>query len=254
MVPDWLNTLAAIHIGLSLLAALAVLLDILLLGRRQPMAVMEAVWPLTMLYWGPLGLVFYGWFGRTAPRGRNADAHQHHGGGHHADGAGAMQHGAGGHRMGHGGQGESRGPMWQAVFKGATHCGAGCALGDILAEGLAATMALTLFGSVLFGRLGLAFLLAYLFGILFQYLAVAPMRGLGLRDGLVAAVKIDTLSLLAYQAGMFAAMALAARALPGLEPASWAYWLVMQGAMVLGFATTYPVNWWLIRRGIKERM
>lgn len=236
MVPDWLNTLAAIHIGLSLLAALAVLLDILLLGRRQPMAVMEAVWPLTMLYWGPLGLVFYGWFGRTAPRGRNAAAHRHHGNGHH------------------GGQKEFRGPMWQAVFKGATHCGAGCALGDILAEGLAATMALTLFGSVLFGRLGLAFLLAYLFGILFQYLAVAPMRGLGLWDGLVAAVKIDTLSLLAYQAGMFAAMALAALALPGLKPANWAYWLVMQGAMVLGFATTYPVNWWLIRRGIKERM
>ena len=49
-------------------------------------------------------------------------------------------------------------------------------------------------------------------------------------------------------------MALAALALPGLEPASWAYWLVMQGAMVLGFATTYPANWWLIRRGIKERM
>ena len=67
MVPDWLNTLAAIHIGLSLL-------DILLLGRRQSMAVMEAVWPLTMLYWGPLGLVFYGWFGRTAPRGRNPRA------------------------------------------------------------------------------------------------------------------------------------------------------------------------------------
>ena len=47
---------------------------------------------------------------------------------------------------------------------------------------------------------------------------------------------------------------LAAQALPGLEPSAWAYWLMMQGAMVVGFATTYPVNWWLIRRGIKERM
>ena len=53
----------------AVLAALAVLLDILLLGRRQPMGVMEAVWPLTMLYWGPLGLVFYGWFGRARPQG-----------------------------------------------------------------------------------------------------------------------------------------------------------------------------------------
>ena len=252
MVPDWLNTLAALHIGLSVLAALAVLLDILLLGRRQPMGVMEAVWPLTMLYWGPLGLVFYGWFGRARPQGeaRGGEAAAHHSpGGSRAEHR-PMDH----HAMRHGSHGASRSPMWQAVFKGATHCGAGCALGDILAEGLAAAVGVTLFGSLLFGRLGLSFVLAYLFGILFQYLAVAPMRGLGLRDGLVAAVKIDTLSLLAYQAGMFAVMALAAQALPGLEPSARAYWLMMQGAMVVGFATTYPVNWWLIRRGIKERM
>ena len=37
-------------------------------ARRQPMAIMEAVWPLTMLYWGPLGLLFYFWFGRGAPQ------------------------------------------------------------------------------------------------------------------------------------------------------------------------------------------
>jgi hypothetical protein len=29
---------------------------------------------------------------------------------------------------------------------------------------------------------------------------------------------------------------------------------MMQIAMVVGFATAYPVNWWLIARGIKERM
>jgi hypothetical protein len=29
---------------------------------------------------------------------------------------------------------------------------------------------------------------------------------------------------------------------------------MMQVAMLVGFATTYPVNWWLIRRGTKEAM
>jgi len=29
---------------------------------------------------------------------------------------------------------------------------------------------------------------------------------------------------------------------------------MMQIAMLCGFATCYPVNWWLIRTGIKERM
>jgi len=28
----------------------------------------------------------------------------------------------------------------------------------------------------------------------------------------------------------------------------------MQFAMIAGFATAYPMNWWLIRRGIKEKM
>ena len=29
---------------------------------------------------------------------------------------------------------------------------------------------------------------------------------------------------------------------------------MMQLAMLCGFATAYPVNWWLIRRGLKEKM
>lgn len=123
---------------------------------------MEAVWPLTLLYWGALGLPFYVWFGRTRP--------------------------------GPGGHGDS--PMWQATFKGATHCGAGCALGDVIGDWIAFAAGLTLFGSAFTGKLTLAFVLAYLLGIAFQYFAVAPMRHLGLREGLVAAVKIDTLSLL----------------------------------------------------------
>jgi hypothetical protein len=32
------------------------------------------------------------------------------------------------------------------------------------------------------------------------------------------------------------------------------YWLGMQIGMVLGFATAWPVNVWLIRKGIKEAM
>ena len=32
------------------------------------------------------------------------------------------------------------------------------------------------------------------------------------------------------------------------------FWLMMQIAMLCGFATSYPVNWWLIRKGVKEAM
>lgn len=224
LVAAWLQCLSLAHVSLSVLTALLVLGDILLLGRRQPMAIMAAVWPLTMLYFGPLGLVFYLWFGRAPARSP--------GGGHH----------------------HAAGPLWQAVFKGATHCGAGCVLGDLLGEWIAWTTRAELFGSAFAARLLLALGFAYGFGVLFQYFAIAPMRGLGLRQGLVAAVKADTLSLLAYELGMFAAMGLVAWLLPALTPAQGTYWLAMQGAMLAGFATTAPVNAWLIARGIKERM
>ncbi len=220
-LPTSLNTIAFIYISLSVAACLFVVADIFLAGRRQPMGVMEAVWPLTLLYWGPLGLPFYFSFGR----GRPGHAHM---------------------------QGDV--PMWQAVFKGAAHCGAGCALGDFAAEWIGLGFGLLLFGSPLAARLALSFVLAYAAGIAFQYFAIAPMRGLSLRAGIVAAVKADTLSLIAYEIGMFAWMIYRVHAWPTLEPTDWSYWLMMQIAMVCGFATTYPVNWLLIRFGVKERM
>ena len=32
------------------------------------------------------------------------------------------------------------------------------------------------------------------------------------------------------------------------------FWFMMQIAMMFGFMTSYPVNWWLIRQGVKEAM
>lgn len=215
MPPEWLHVLSIIYVCLAILCALGVAADIWLLGHRQHMGIMEAVWPLTLLYWGPLGLPFYFAIGRSMKHDR---------------------------------------PMWQATFNGASHCGAGCALGDFIGDWIAFAAGFALFGSELGGKYLLAFVLAYLFGIVFQYFSVAPMKGLGLREGLVAAVRIDTISLLAYEVGMFAWMGVRAWLYPHLMPTAWAYWFLMQIAMVVGFATTYPVNWWLIARGIKEKM
>jgi len=108
--------------------------------------------------------------------------------------------------------------------------------------------------SILAAEYALGFALAYPIGIVFQYFSVAPMRDLGVVEGIRTAIRIDTLSLLAYEQGMFGFMGLRAWLLPGLHPTDWTYWFMMQIAMVLGFWTTYPVNWWLINRGTKERM
>jgi hypothetical protein len=39
-----------------------------------------------------------------------------------------------------------------------------------------------------------------------------------------------------------------------LEKTSPLFWFMMQIAMLAGFATSYPVNWWLLRKQIKEVM
>jgi hypothetical protein len=41
---------------------------------------------------------------------------------------------------------------------------------------------------------------------------------------------------------------------PRLEPNQAAYWFTMQIGMCIGFVTSYPMNWWLVRAGIKEAM
>ena len=84
-------------------------------------------------------------------------------------------------------------PFWQKAAIGATHCGSGCTLGDIVAESFTIAVPLTLFGDQMFGSWGLDFILAFLFGIAFQYFTIKPMKNLSVGKGLSAALKADTL-------------------------------------------------------------
>jgi hypothetical protein len=101
------------------------------------------------------------------------------------------------------------------------------------------------------------FLLAFIFGIAFQYFAIVPMRQLGFCAGIIAALKSDTLSVITFEIGLFGWMALMFFVFfdhPPLQPDHAAYWFLMQIGMILGFLTSYPANAWLITRGIKEAM
>lgn len=39
-----------------------------------------------------------------------------------------------------------------------------------------------------------------------------------------------------------------------IPPTSPVFWFMMQIGMMAGFLLSYPVNWWLVRSGVKERM
>lgn len=99
------------------------------------------------------------------------------------------------------------------------------------------------------------YILAYLLGIAFQYFSIAPMRGISGLAGIWAAIKADTLSLTAFEMGLFGWMAIAHFLIfPHVKEDMATYWFMMQIGMCLGFLTAYPMNWWLIKRGLKEAM
>ncbi len=148
-------------------------------------------------------------------------------------------------------------PSWAVTATGVSHCGAGCTLGDIIAEFAVLALAITVAGEALFAEYIGDYVLAVTLGLAFQYFAIAPKRGLGFWEGIVAAIKADILSLTAFEVGLFGWMALMAFVFfpdPHLRPDSPVYWFLMQIGMIIGFATAWPANVWLIRRGIKEAM
>ncbi len=59
MPAPWLTALALVALVTALLSAGYLSYDIWGRGYRQPMRVMEAVWPVTALYFGPLAIWGY---------------------------------------------------------------------------------------------------------------------------------------------------------------------------------------------------
>jgi Domain of unknown function (DUF4396) len=252
-VATWLVVLADVSLCLAGLSAALLIYDIVA-SRRQMMTVMKWVWPITALYMGPFAILAYRKFqlepmlaAMRSPKGAGPGAMAAR-----EDQAGSSQ--AAHHQMMR--EMTAHKPFWAQVFTGVTHCGAGCTLGDIAGEFLVFGLGATLLGTLLWNELFADYVLAYLLGIAFQYFSIAPMRGISGLQGVWAAMKADTLSLTAFEVGLFGWMILYSIVIfhGGLHPNSPVYWFMMQIGMVLGFATSYPVNWWLLRSGIKEPM
>ncbi|MBE7157779.1 MAG: DUF4396 domain-containing protein [Rhodospirillales bacterium] len=232
MYPAWLHTLALVSLTLAGVSFLWILVDVLA-GHHQHMWIMDVVWPVTGLYAGPLAVWAYYKVGRLSTHHAMMMAKEH------------------GEEM----PGKKK-PFWQMVGVGALHCGSGCTLADMLVEWALIYFPVVLFGQKIFGSWAVDYVVALIFGLVFQYFAIQPMRDLSVGEGIKEAVKADTLSLTAWQVGMYGWMAIVTFAIFGHEIAKTnpVFWFMMQLAMLAGFLTSYPVNWWLLQSGIKERM
>ena len=244
MIPAWLHGLSVAYLLLG--AACAVIIAADELRHPQHMWIMNVVWPVCALFGTVWLLLQYFAYGRLATDERARAAMQRD------------------EEM----PSKTRTPFPIAVANGTLHCGSGCTLGDICAEWLVVAFPAiavafgwqSIFGAKMFAVWIVAYIFAYAFGIVFQYFTIAPMRDLSFGAGIMAAVKADTLSLTAWQVGMYGFMAFAYFVIfrmgfgVKLEPVLVEFWFMMQIAMIFGFLTAYPVNWWLLRSGVKERM
>ena len=227
MTPQWLEILSIISLISAGICAVIIIID-LLAGHKQSMWIMNLVWPITALYLGPVALwIYFGW-GRSSP-------HQ---------------------QMMHEDMPVKKQPSWKTYISATTHCGAGCVLGDIIAEWLIFFFPFYLFGSKMFAAWTLDYVFAFLLGIAFQYYTIKPMKNLSPGEALKRALKSDALSITFWQIGMYGWMAIAMFLIfrHELRPNDPVFWFMMQIAMCFGFLTSYPTNIFLIKRGIKAEM
>lgn len=225
----WIEIIGWISLAVAFASALVILVDVFGRGYRQKMAIMDWVYPITALYWGPVALWFYFKHGRRNSKPVIEEA---------------------------GAPDPDRMPRWVVLSKAVSHCGAGCTLGDIAGEWLVAGLGLMIAGKSLLADIPMDFIWAWALGIVFQYFTIVPMRDVGRLKGIWAAIKADTLSILAFQVGLFAGMAIYQMLIwsEPLPKTTATYWMMMQLSMILGFFTAMPVNSWLIRKGFKEKM
>jgi hypothetical protein len=226
-----METIAWLSIGVACACAFWIAVDEV--RNPQAMGVMNAVWPITALYFSIFAVWAYYRVGRKKTRAAMSMS------------------------MSGGAPAKGGGPTFEQVAVGTSHCGAGCMIADVCCEFGIAAAGITLLGSVLWAEYAIDFAAAWALGIVFQYFAIKPMGEMHAGEAVIAAIKADTLSILAFQVGMYAWMALVFFRLftrPHLTPFEPKYWLMMQIGMICGYCTSLPMNWGLIRLGLKEAM
>jgi Domain of unknown function (DUF4396) len=217
-----LTTISWIFLGIGLLSSLLILVDVF--KHPQKMKIMNVVWPINGWFFGPIALWTYFKWGRVKAKDLEKEDHRGHG---------------------------------AKVFVSTSHCSAGCSFGDAVGVPIVAMTGLTIAGSTLLAHYTVEFILAYLFGVIFQFYSIYPMnKENGKLSAFKQAIKADSLSLIAFEVGMFGWMAIVHYLLftKPPKPTEPSYWFMMQIAMILGFLTSYPANQWLIKKGLKEAM
>ena len=142
-------------------------------------------------------------------------------------------------------------PLWKQSVGSTIHCLAGDATGII-----AAAIVTSFFGLPMWFDSLIEYVVGFAFGLLvFQALFMKDMLGGSYLEAVKATWLAEWLSMNAVMAGMIPVMiVLMTRDMTAMEPGDARFWGVMSLATLVGAALAFPVNWWLVRNGLKHGM
>lgn len=140
-------------------------------------------------------------------------------------------------------------PLWKQTVESTIHCVAGDATGILIA-----TVVTILLGLPMNLEVAMEYVAGFAVGLfVFQALCMRSSGDGGYWRVVKSTLLAQTLSMNALMAGMIPVMViLMSRDMSAMEPSSARFWGTMSLAFMVGTVMTYPVNWWLVKHGLKH--
>lgn len=141
-------------------------------------------------------------------------------------------------------------PLWKQGVGSTIHCVAGDATGIILAATITAIL-----GFPMWIDLGVEYLAGFALGLfVFQALFMKDMMGGSYWGAVRMSFIPEWFSMNLMMTGMILVMVplMMGRDMRAMEPSQPLYWGTMSAGVTVGFLTAYPVNVWLVAKGLKH--
>src|SRR5919106_2818634 len=213
----WIDVVLLVWFAGTLISAVYVTYDAF--TKNPELKVMKWGWVLVTLYLGPVGLVLFV--------------------------LSCKEPGPGLHE-------EFVRPLWKQGMGSVIHCAAGDATGIILAAAVTGA-----FGLPMWIDLIVEYAAGFGFGLfIFQALFMRDMMGGSYRAALRHSLLPEWLSMNFMMAGMFPTMVLLmmGRDMRAMEPTELVFWGTMTAGVAVGIVIAYPVNVWMVNKGLKHGM
>ncbi len=213
----WLDAILLVWFTLTFFSVAYVAYDAF--TKNPEMTVMKWGWVLVTLYLGPIGLFLYVMSCKEPAPGSHEEFVK---------------------------------PLWKQGLGSAIHCVAGDATGIIVAAVITAFLGLPMWIDLI-----VEYIAGFAFGLLiFQSLFLKDMMGGSYIKAVKHSLYPEWVSMNFMMAGMFPVMVvlMMGRDMRAMEPTELAFWGAMSVAVAFGLLTCYPVNVWLVAKGLKHGM